>query len=59
VLFAVFLVWFPVWITWPHLLISRILTALFGITFAVVGLALRGFSGLIDRIVIRKGWQLR
>ena len=59
VLFAVFVVWFPVWIIWPDLLISRILTMLFGITFAAVGLSLKWFSGVIDHIVKRKGWQLR
>jgi hypothetical protein len=34
VLVAVFVVWFPVWVTWPHGLISRLLTGLFGITFS-------------------------
>jgi hypothetical protein len=59
VLFAIFAVWFPVWFFWPDLLITRILTGLFLITFVAVGFALRAFSGWIDRLVIRKGWQLR
>ena len=59
VLFAVFVVWFPVWITWPDLLISRLLTGLFAITFAAVGLALKWLGRLIDQMVIRRGWQLR
>src|SRR5215469_1400696 len=42
-LFAVFIVWFPVWIRWPHALISRVLTGLFGIAFAVVGLTIKRF----------------
>lgn len=59
VLFAVFALWFPMWVFWPDLLITRILTGLFLITFVAVGFALRAFSGWIDGLVIRKGWQLR
>ena len=58
-LIAVFIVWFPVWFFWPGALIARILTGLFGIVFAVVCLALRWFSPLIDRFIERKGWSLR
>src|ERR1700693_2165022 len=49
-LFAIFIVWFPVWITWPHALISHFLTLLFGITFVVFGLVSR-FPSLIDSYV--------
>jgi hypothetical protein len=59
VLFAVFLVWFPVWITWPRSLIGRILTAVFTITFGVIGLELRVFDRLVDKYIARRGWQLR
>jgi hypothetical protein len=59
ILFVVFVVWFPVWIMWPHALISRLLTGLFGLTFVIVGLALRSFSSLVDRYITRKGWPLR
>ena len=59
VLAAVFIVWFPVWMTWPHALISRLLLGLFGITFFVVGLTLKWLSPLVDGYVKRKGWSLR
>ncbi len=59
VLFAVFITWFPVWMTWPHALISRFLTGLFGITFGAVGLTFKWFSKLVDEYVLRKGWPLR
>jgi O-antigen/teichoic acid export membrane protein len=58
-LFAVFAIWFPVWITWPHALISRILTLLFGATFFIVGMSFKWLSGLVDQFVKRKGWPLR
>src|SRR5215470_4554735 len=58
-LFVVFLVWFPIWIIWPKLLISRFLTLLFAITFAAVGLSLKWLGGLIGWLVERKGRQLR
>jgi hypothetical protein len=57
-LFAVFMIWFPVWMTWPHAIVSRFLTLLFGITFAVFALASR-FPSLIDSYIKRKGWPLR
>ena len=59
VLFAVFLVWFPVWMTWPHALLSRLFTLLFGLTFFVVGIAFKRFSVLVDKYIQRKGWPLR
>jgi hypothetical protein len=58
-LFLVFVVWFPVWITWPHNLISRFLTLLFGISFAIVGLTFKWFAPLVDAFFKRKGWPLR
>jgi O-antigen/teichoic acid export membrane protein len=58
-LFAVFTIWFPVWIMWPDALVSRVLLALFGITFFVVGVAFKWFAPLVDSYVKRKGWQLR
>jgi hypothetical protein len=58
-LFAVFVVWFPVWFFWPQALISRVLTALFAVVWGVELLTLRWFSGLVDRFVERRGWPLR
>ena len=59
VLFLIFAVWFPVWITWPHALISRFLTLLFGVAFAVVGLTFKWFAPFVDAYIKRKGWPLR
>ena len=51
VLFTVFIVWFPVWMTWPDTLISRILL---GPTFGVVGLTLKWLSPLVDGYIRRR-----
>lgn len=59
VLFGIFIIWFPVWMTWPHALISRILTVLFALTFFVIGMAYKWLGRLIDSYVVRKGWPLR
>ena len=59
VLLAVFVVWFPVWMTWPDAMISRVLTLLFGIAFGLMALSLKWFSPLIDWYIKRKGWPLR
>ncbi len=59
ILFAVFVVWFPVWKLWPDTLISHVLDGLFGLTFVIVGLTFRLFSPLVDRYITRKGWPLR
>lgn len=58
-LFAVFVIWFPVWMTWPNALISRLLLGLFGITFFVVGMTIKWLTPLVDSYVKRKGWPLR
>ena len=58
-LFAIFIVWFPVWITWPHAVISRALTLLFGLSFGVFGLTFKWFAPLVDTYIKRKGWPLR
>jgi hypothetical protein len=58
-LFAVFVVWFPVWMMWPHALVSRLLTGPFGITFGIMGLTFKWFSPLVDSYIKRKGWSLR
>ena len=58
-LFLIFVVWFPLWITWPHALVSRFLTLLFGVSFAVVGLTFKWFAPLVDAYFHRKGWPLR
>src|SRR5215469_12640456 len=58
-LFLIFLVWFPVWMTWPHALISRFLTLLFGVSFVIVSLTFKWFAPLVDAYVTRKGWPLR
>lgn len=54
-LLAEFVVWFPIWITWPQALVSRFLTGLFGITFAVVGLTFKWFSPLVDSYITAEG----
>jgi O-antigen/teichoic acid export membrane protein len=59
VLFSVFVIWFPIWITWPKALISRLLLGLFGATFFVVGVTLRWLSPLVEACVKRRGWHLR
>jgi O-antigen/teichoic acid export membrane protein len=59
ILFAVFVVWFPVWITWPDALFSRLLTGLFGLTFFVVGMTIKWLAPLVDAYVKRRGWHLR
>ena len=59
VLFVVFAIWFPVWMTWPNALISRLLLGLFGVTFFVVGMTLKWLTPLVDAYVKRRGWQLR
>jgi hypothetical protein len=48
-LFLIFVLWFPVWIAWPHALVSRLLTALFGVSFAVVGLTFKWFAPLVAK----------
>jgi hypothetical protein len=58
-LFLVFIIWFPVWITWPHALISRFLTLFFGLSFALVGLTFKWLAPLVDAYIERKGWLLR
>jgi O-antigen/teichoic acid export membrane protein len=66
-LLAGFAIWFPVWMIWPHAPISRFLLTLFGVTFGVVCMAFKWFSGSIDRYIDtsihryieRKGWRLR
>ena len=58
-LFFVFLLWFPVWITSPDTLPARFLTALFGVTFVVVGLTITWFAPLVDAYFMRKDWPLR
>jgi hypothetical protein len=57
--FAVFCAWFPVWIVWPHALISRALLLVFCVVFFVVGMTLRWFSPFVDRLMKKAGWQLR
>jgi|SRR5579862_39933 len=58
-LFAIFGVWFPIWIVWPNALVSRVLLALFCITFLFVGLVFRWLSPIIDAFVEKRGWPLR
>jgi hypothetical protein len=58
-LFAVFVVWFPVWMTWPHSLIARTLASTFAIFFGVVGVTLKWFTGPVDLFVEKRGWPLR
>jgi hypothetical protein len=57
--FAIFCVWFPVWMMWPAALVSRALALLFGLVFFVVGITIKWFTPAVDRLVTRAGWQLR
>lgn len=59
ILFAVFVLWFPIWMIWPSAPISRVLTVLFGLVFFVVGITLKWFTLLVDWFVKRRGWPLR
>src|ERR1700676_1795713 len=54
-LMAVFLLWFPVWMLWPHSLVGRVLTLLFGVTFFLVGMTRKWFSGFGAGSVNRRG----
>jgi O-antigen/teichoic acid export membrane protein len=58
-LFAVFVIWFPVWITWPNALISRLLLGLFGVTFFLVAMTIKWLTPLVDSYVKRRGWPIR
>jgi len=58
-LFTVFAVWFPVWMSRPQSGIAKLLTVVFGLVFFVVGMALKWFTPSVDRYVQRKGWPLR
>jgi hypothetical protein len=58
-LLAIFLLGFPIWMIWPHALFSKILTLAFGVTYFVVGLTLKWFSGLVDFFIEKMGWPLR
>ena len=49
VLFAVFLVWFPVWINYPHSLAAKVLTWLFIACWGVI--ALLRFLGILGTLI--------
>ena len=59
ILLAVFVIWFPVWITWPNALISRLLAGLFGLTFAAAAMTFKWLAPVVDSYIQRKGWHLR
>jgi hypothetical protein len=58
-LFAVFVVWFPVWMTWPKALISRLLLCLFAVTLFVVGMTFKWLTPLVDSYFKKRGRNLR
>jgi len=58
ILFGVWIISFPVWLIWPHALVPRILLLVFAVTFFVVGITLRWFSGVVDWYYKRRGWPL-
>lgn len=58
-LFAVFVIWLPVWMTWPNALISRLLLGLFGVTFFLVAMTIKWLTPLVDSYVKRRGWPIR
>ncbi|HEV2501323.1 MAG TPA: hypothetical protein VGY31_17260 [Terriglobia bacterium] len=59
VLFGVFLLWLVLRFLLPQTVIARLAAFVFGITFFVVGMALKWFAPLIDRAIKRRGWPLR
>jgi len=59
VLLGVFVLWFPIWMMWPHSVIGRMLTGLFGLIFFLAYMTLTWFSGTVDSYVKRRGWRLR
>ena len=58
-LFAVFVIWFPVWMTWPDALISRLLLGLFSVAFLAVGVTIKWLTPFVDSCFRRRGWPLR
>jgi len=56
-LFAVFCLWFPVWMGSPRAVFSKALTLLFGIDFFVTGMIVKWFTPFVDRMVVRRGWS--
>ena len=58
-LLLIFVVWFPLWITWPDALISRVLLLLFGVSFGIVGVTFKWLAPFVDAYIERKGWPLR
>jgi len=57
--FAAFLIWFPVWMTWPEAPVSRVLLGLFGVAFFSVGMTIKWLAPFVDSFVKRRGWPLR
>ena len=57
--FAIFLLWFPIWMAWPDALVSKTLLVIWAICWGIGLLVLKWFSGLIDLWIRRKGWPLR
>src|SRR5262245_1663031 len=47
-MFGVFVVWFPVWMTWPESVVAKALTFLFVVVFCGGGLTFKWLSGLVD-----------
>jgi hypothetical protein len=59
ILFGVFLLWLALWTFLPQTIVARVALFVFGVTFFVVGMALKWFTPLVDRAVKRRGWPLR
>jgi len=58
-LFAVFVLWFPLWMIWPNAPISRVFTVLFGLAFFIVGMTFKWLAPLVDWFIKRRGWPVR
>ncbi len=52
-------VWLPVFFLWPHTLIAKALTSLWGLTFVGTCLILKWLAGFVDLFYERRGWPLR
>ena len=59
VLFGVFLIWFALWVCMPHSATTWAATLAFGFTFFAVGITIKWFTPLVDRLIKRRGWPLR
>jgi hypothetical protein len=56
---AITAVWLPVFIAWPHTVIARVLTVVWGVAFAGTVLTIKWLAGFVDLLFKQRGWPLR